>query len=103
MARTFLIAGKIGTMLFDGADPFAAERPLDDRRFAIDQLAVKLLKLRDHADRIRSGDCRTRDRDDPQLLEGARRRVAAALQLVRSQLSRNLMFPGMSHLRMCLL
>ncbi|WP_027665553.1 HD domain-containing protein [Rhizobium leguminosarum] len=45
MARTFFIAGKIGTMLFDGADPFAAERPLDDRRFAIDHFAVKLLKL----------------------------------------------------------
>jgi len=45
MARTFLIAGKIGTTLFDGADPFAAERPLDDRRFAIDHFAVKLLKL----------------------------------------------------------
>ncbi|MGR9439960.1 HD domain-containing protein (plasmid) [Rhizobium leguminosarum] len=45
MARTFLIAGKIGTMLFDGADPFATERPLDDRRFAIDHFAVKLLKL----------------------------------------------------------
>lgn len=45
VARTFLIAGKIGTLLLDGADPFAVNRPLDDRRFAVDHFAVKLLKL----------------------------------------------------------
>jgi len=45
IARTFFIAGKLGTNLFDGDDPFAGHRQLDDRRFAIDHFAVKLLRL----------------------------------------------------------
>lgn len=45
IARTFLIAGKLGSGLFDGEDPFAGKRPFDDRRFALDHFAVKLLRL----------------------------------------------------------
>jgi uncharacterized protein len=45
IARTFHIAGQMGSALFDGDDPFAERRPLDDRRFALDHFAVKLLKL----------------------------------------------------------
>lgn len=44
-ARTFFIAGQLNTQLFDGDDPLAAERPLDDRRYALDHFQVKLLKL----------------------------------------------------------
>jgi hypothetical protein len=39
------IAGQLGTALFDGDDPFAQRRQLDDRRFAADHFAVKLLRL----------------------------------------------------------
>jgi len=31
--------------LFNVEDPFAADRPLDDRRYALDHFAVKLLGL----------------------------------------------------------
>lgn len=45
LARTFAIAGQLGTRLFDGEDPFATARPLDDRRYCVDHFAVKLLRL----------------------------------------------------------
>jgi uncharacterized protein len=45
VARVFYIAGQLGTQLFDADDPLAAARGLDDRRFALDHFAVKLLKL----------------------------------------------------------
>ncbi|MCZ7463982.1 HD domain-containing protein [Rhizobium rhizogenes] len=45
IARVFSIAGQLGSGLFDGEDPFAQRRPLDDRRLAVDHFAVKLLKL----------------------------------------------------------
>ncbi|CAH1667344.1 HD domain-containing protein [Chelatococcus asaccharovorans] len=45
LARVFVIAGQLGTALFDGDDPFAQRRQLDDRRFAVDHFAVKLLRL----------------------------------------------------------
>jgi uncharacterized protein len=45
IARTFFIAGKLDTALFDGGDPFAGARELNDRRFAVDHFAVKLLRL----------------------------------------------------------
>lgn len=45
IARTFSIAGKIGACLFNGEDPFARDRPLDDRRYALDHFALKLLGL----------------------------------------------------------
>jgi uncharacterized protein len=45
IARVFYIAGKLGSRLFEGDDPFAAARPLDDKTFAVDHFAVKLLRL----------------------------------------------------------
>lgn len=45
IARTFYIAAKLDSELFDGADPFAKQRPLDDKRFAVDHFKTKLLTL----------------------------------------------------------
>jgi uncharacterized protein len=45
IARVFVIAGQLGSTLFEGDDPFAQTRPLDDKRFAVDHFAVKLLRL----------------------------------------------------------
>ena len=47
IARTFFIAGRLSAALFDGDDPFAGARELDDRQFALDHFAVKLLRLPD--------------------------------------------------------
>lgn len=46
-ARCFYIAGRLGSALYDPADPLASNRPLDDRRFAIDHFENKLFKLAD--------------------------------------------------------
>lgn len=45
IARTFYIAGLMGSGLFDGGDPLATNRPLDDRSFALDHFEVKLYRL----------------------------------------------------------
>ncbi len=45
LARCFAVSGALGRALFDGADPFATARALDDRAFAVDHFAAKLLKL----------------------------------------------------------
>lgn len=45
LARCFAVSGALGRALFDEADPFAKARTLDDRAFAIDHFALKLLKL----------------------------------------------------------
>ncbi|WP_298937918.1 HD domain-containing protein [uncultured Ruegeria sp.] len=45
MARTFLVSGALGRMLYDPADPFAENRTLDDLQFSIDHWKVKLLNL----------------------------------------------------------
>ena len=45
LARVFSIAGQLGSSLFNGEDPFAKNRPLDDRRYAVDHFEVKLLRL----------------------------------------------------------
>ena len=45
LARMFMVAGQMGGGLFDPVDPMALERPLDDRRFALDHLEVKLFGL----------------------------------------------------------
>ena len=45
IARTFYVAGKLSSALFDGDDPFAADRELDDARFAVDHFKKKLLGL----------------------------------------------------------
>jgi len=44
-ARCFYTAGRMGSSLYDPADPRAEARPLDDRNFALDHFEVKLLKL----------------------------------------------------------
>lgn len=45
VARTFYTAGLMASSMFHADDPFAASRPLDDRRYALDHFAAKLLKL----------------------------------------------------------
>ena len=45
LARLFYIAGQMNSALADSADPLAQDRPLDDRRFALDHIVVKLAKL----------------------------------------------------------
>lgn len=47
IARMFLIAGQMGAALFDAEDPMALNRKLDDRRFALDHLEVKLFPVAD--------------------------------------------------------
>lgn len=47
IARTFHVAGSLGSGLFHGEDPFARNRELDDRAFAVDHFATKLLGLAD--------------------------------------------------------
>jgi len=46
-ARCFYIAGRLGSSLYDPFDALATERPLDDKRFAIDHFETKLFKLAD--------------------------------------------------------
>jgi uncharacterized protein len=45
LARMFLIAGQMGGAIFDADDPLARARKLDDRRFALDHLEVKLFPV----------------------------------------------------------
>ena len=45
VARCFYVAGRMGSGLYDAADPRANDRELDDRAFAIDHFETKLLKL----------------------------------------------------------
>ncbi|MEO3739946.1 phosphohydrolase [Kosakonia sp. WA-90] len=45
LARVFAVSGSLGVALFDGDDPFAAQRELDDRAYALDHFRCKLLKL----------------------------------------------------------
>ena len=44
-ARCFYIAGRMGSGLYDPADPLAEARPLDDKSFAIDHFETKLFRL----------------------------------------------------------
>ncbi|MGR6431429.1 HD domain-containing protein [Rhizobium sp. PAMB 3174] len=46
-ARCFYVAGRMGSALYDPADPRADDRPLDDKAFAIDHFEAKLFKLAD--------------------------------------------------------
>jgi uncharacterized protein len=41
----FYTAGQLSQRLFDGRDPMAKGRVLDDQQFALDHFEVKLLKL----------------------------------------------------------
>lgn len=45
LARTFYVAGRMNSMLFDSKDPFAKNRQLNDKLYAIDHFEEKLLKL----------------------------------------------------------
>jgi uncharacterized protein len=45
IARMFMVAGQMGAAMADSADPMAMNRPLDDRRFSLDHLETKLLRL----------------------------------------------------------
>lgn len=45
IARMFLISGQMGGGMFDAADPMALHRPLDDKRFALDHIQVKLTRI----------------------------------------------------------
>lgn len=47
VARCFYTAGRMGSALYDPADPRAERRPLDDRHYAIDHFRAKLLRLSD--------------------------------------------------------
>jgi uncharacterized protein len=47
LARMLYTAGRMGIRLAHGSDPLAAQRPLDDRQFSIDHIAVKLATLPD--------------------------------------------------------
>lgn len=47
LARMFLISGRMGGGIVDMDDPMALHRALDDKRFALDHLPVKLLHLAD--------------------------------------------------------
>ncbi len=45
LARLFAVANEMRSQLYDPADPLAENRPLDDKRYALDHIATKLLKL----------------------------------------------------------
>ncbi|WP_432240318.1 HD domain-containing protein [Herbaspirillum robiniae] len=45
VARCFYTAGRMGSSLYDAADPQAAGRALDDRRYALDHFPAKLFRL----------------------------------------------------------
>jgi len=47
VARCFYVAGRMGSGLYDPADPQAQHRGLDDKNFAIDHFETKLLTLAD--------------------------------------------------------
>jgi uncharacterized protein len=52
IARMFHVGGAMGGMLFDAADPLAQRRDLDDKRFSLDHLEVKLFPI---AETMRTG------------------------------------------------
>ncbi len=45
LARLFVVAGNLRSQLYHSDDPLAEHRPLDDKRYALDHIATKLLKL----------------------------------------------------------
>ncbi|MFJ7798113.1 HD domain-containing protein [Pseudomonas sp. NPDC096950] len=47
VARTFYIAGRMGSALYDPQDPEAKTRDYDDKRFCLDHFQTKLLHLAD--------------------------------------------------------
>ena len=47
VARTFYVAGRMGSALYDPKDPQAKYRDYDDTRFCLDHFQTKLLHLAD--------------------------------------------------------
>ncbi|MCU7248775.1 HD domain-containing protein [Pseudomonas koreensis] len=47
VARTFYVAGRMGSALYDAQDPEAKARDYDDTRFCLDHFQTKLLHLAD--------------------------------------------------------
>lgn len=45
IARCFYVGGRMGSALYDPADPRASDRPLDDANFALDHFDAKLFKI----------------------------------------------------------
>ena len=45
IARCFYVAGRMGSRLYDPADPSAANRELDDAAFALDHFGAKLFQV----------------------------------------------------------
>lgn len=45
LARVFAVSGALGVALFDAEDPFARQRGLDDKQYALDHFQTKLLTL----------------------------------------------------------
>jgi uncharacterized protein len=45
VARLFYIGGRMGSQLYEAADPRAEHRPLDDKTFALDHFPAKLFTL----------------------------------------------------------
>lgn len=45
LARVFAVSGVLGVALFDGNDPFADARELNDKKYALDHFRTKLLAL----------------------------------------------------------
>ncbi|MGO4907048.1 HD domain-containing protein [Pseudorhodobacter sp. W20_MBD10_FR17] len=45
IARMFHVGGAMGGLLFDADDPMALHRPLDDKRYSLDHLEVKLFPI----------------------------------------------------------
>jgi uncharacterized protein len=45
VARLFYVSGRMGSHLYDPADPQAKQRELDDKRFAVDHFTTKIFTL----------------------------------------------------------
>lgn len=45
IARSFYVAGRMGSKLFDAQDPLACNRELNDRAFALDHFEAKLYRV----------------------------------------------------------
>jgi uncharacterized protein len=45
LARVFAVSGALNNILFDAEDPFADQRELNDKKYALDHFQCKLLRL----------------------------------------------------------
>ncbi len=45
VARLFYVSGRMGSYLYDPADPQAQQRDMDDKRFAVDHFTTKIFTL----------------------------------------------------------